>query len=291
LACKYFNNNELNIVKLLLDSGANINFRSNGGWFPLLFAVHNGYMNLVKLLVDNGANINMQNDDGWSSLIAASQESSRHSSFKIVKFLIDNGANVNTQNAGGITALIQASHYSNIYSSLDTVALLVDSGADINLRDSINGETALMQASRESDRYSSFNTVDLLIKRGANINLRNNYGKSALDLCAEALSFKKSDESASNMKTFKLLLSGGANICKIKYGMSFKNIFLQFGAENDIDVDNKNSVACVKCCKNKAVYLIKPCNHVLYCNSCIYDVTNCCLRCNSSVIGHVRLFF
>ena len=107
----------------------------------------------------------------------------------------------------------------------------------------------------------------------------------------KALLFKELNESTSNVETFKLLLNGGANICKIKYDRFFRNIFLAFVVENDIVVDNKNNVTCVKCCNNKAVYLVKPCNHVLYCNSCIYDATKCCLRCNSSVIEHVRLFF
>ena len=46
------------IVKLLLDNGANINAVAWGKWTPLFMAVEKGHTSIVRVLLDGGANIN-----------------------------------------------------------------------------------------------------------------------------------------------------------------------------------------------------------------------------------------
>jgi len=48
------------MVRLLLDSGANIESRAKFGSTPLLYAVHGGHITTVELLLDHGADINVE---------------------------------------------------------------------------------------------------------------------------------------------------------------------------------------------------------------------------------------
>ena len=54
-------NASLDIVRLLVDKGADVNKGMNIGWKPIHFAVKNGNANVVKLLLDRGADINVLN--------------------------------------------------------------------------------------------------------------------------------------------------------------------------------------------------------------------------------------
>ncbi|HEU20473.1 MAG TPA: PDZ domain-containing protein [Deltaproteobacteria bacterium] len=51
------NNASLETVRFLLDKGADVNKGMSNGWTPLLVAVDNGNENIVKLLLDYGANM------------------------------------------------------------------------------------------------------------------------------------------------------------------------------------------------------------------------------------------
>ncbi len=61
------------IVKLLLDYGANINLRNREGNTPLHLAARNGNLSTVKLLLARGANATIVNRDGQTPLALARQ--------------------------------------------------------------------------------------------------------------------------------------------------------------------------------------------------------------------------
>ena len=45
----------LELVKLLIKAGANVNLSDNEGWTPLIAAAHKGHKDVCKALLDNGA--------------------------------------------------------------------------------------------------------------------------------------------------------------------------------------------------------------------------------------------
>jgi hypothetical protein len=59
-ACMAANNNQLEVVKYLVNLGADI-FRNNN--YALVVACEKGYLEIVKYLVESGANIHVHNDE------------------------------------------------------------------------------------------------------------------------------------------------------------------------------------------------------------------------------------
>ena len=89
------NNPEL--VQLLLDFGAKLDI---GTSFPTL--ARDGYLDVVKILVNAGINVNQFDEDGVTPLIWAVKEGHQ----EMVRFLLENGASVNEKD--GRTALYYA---------------------------------------------------------------------------------------------------------------------------------------------------------------------------------------
>ena len=66
------NDVHLEIVKLLVLHGADVNSINKNGESSLIVASVNGHSDIVKLLVKNGADVNIKDKDGNTSLICAS---------------------------------------------------------------------------------------------------------------------------------------------------------------------------------------------------------------------------
>jgi ankyrin repeat protein len=58
----------LEIVTLLIEAGADVNFKNADGSFPLLFALVTGNLRIVKLLIEAGADVNAKDKDGRTPL-------------------------------------------------------------------------------------------------------------------------------------------------------------------------------------------------------------------------------
>ena len=103
-------NNDLEEVKSLIRGGAYINISSDNGTTPLIWAVMNNTESgdIVKLLLDEGADVNAQRvSDGYTALMYAVKlvQSRQEDRAKIVEMLLKAGADVNIQNKRGKTAL------------------------------------------------------------------------------------------------------------------------------------------------------------------------------------------
>ncbi len=78
----------LESVKSLLDKGADVNAKMDGGVTPLMVASVNGNLDVVNLLLDRGADINAKTDKGNSALDFAGYKGSP----EVVKLLKSRGA-------------------------------------------------------------------------------------------------------------------------------------------------------------------------------------------------------
>ena len=71
-------NGHLEIVKLLLEAGADVNSRGIWNFSAALLAVHSEEFDVLKELFNHGADLDSQDTEwGWSPLIRATQRSER----------------------------------------------------------------------------------------------------------------------------------------------------------------------------------------------------------------------
>lgn len=90
---------------------------------------------IIRLLINSGAKLDYKNDDNWTPLMMAARYSNRESTEEVVEILIKSGANLNLKNKAGNTALDLAVKYSNTQSTQKTVEMLINGGADVALND------------------------------------------------------------------------------------------------------------------------------------------------------------
>jgi ankyrin repeat protein len=101
LAC---HNGHYESVKILLDAGAQSEPRlekSKHNKLPLAAASSQGHLDIVKLLIKFGVNINLQEDNGNTALFNAT----KNKKIEIVKYLLSIGADVNIKNSYQRTAI------------------------------------------------------------------------------------------------------------------------------------------------------------------------------------------
>lgn len=80
----------LEVIKLLIDHGANVNAKSKNGWTPLEAAIYTNNKPVVELLISKGARINERDDRGRTILTQAKEK--KEPNKDIIDLLIAHGA-------------------------------------------------------------------------------------------------------------------------------------------------------------------------------------------------------
>jgi hypothetical protein len=108
-------NNKIEIVKKLIEAGADINSKNYNYETPLIIACEKDYEEIVKLLLNKKAKVNLQDKDGDTALKIAVYMKN----LNIIKELLKAGADVNIENKYGQSALMLAQKkYPDIYNVL-----------------------------------------------------------------------------------------------------------------------------------------------------------------------------
>ena len=74
----------VSIAKLLLEKRANVNYRYEEGFAPLMAAAEDGSVEMVKLLLAHGADVNARAKDGKTALAFAAARN-HHDVFELLK--------------------------------------------------------------------------------------------------------------------------------------------------------------------------------------------------------------
>ena len=85
---------DIEIIKLMLANGANINHLNNENWNALrtLCRYYGNNTEAIKLLLDNGADVNQLSNNNWSALMILCRHHGNNT--EAIKLLLDNGASV-----------------------------------------------------------------------------------------------------------------------------------------------------------------------------------------------------
>ncbi len=98
-------NDDVEATKFFAKSGASVvNQKNVGGATALHIAARRGNLEICKILVENGANVNITDNEGWTPLMRAAIAKNS----ELVKFLINNGADPKKMNLIGETVIINS---------------------------------------------------------------------------------------------------------------------------------------------------------------------------------------
>jgi len=109
-------------VLALLDSGADVNGRTSDGSYALNRAAVFNQVEIMRLLLERGANPNVQNSEGDTPLICATKYAGGQAA--TVNALVSAGTNLAVKDKSGMTAL----DYAKAKDQQDAIALLEKSG-------------------------------------------------------------------------------------------------------------------------------------------------------------------
>jgi ankyrin repeat protein len=179
-------------VKVLLDSGADIDLPDPDGVSPLLVAIMNANWDLAKQLIVAGADVNQWDMYGEAPLFTAIGLRSRRDGGRgsidpltetdgmtIVRMLLDRGANPNMQLffrpanlrgstvTRGSTPLIRAATNAD----LEVVNLLLKHGADVNLRMADRQTATMAVLSGRASEKQALELIRILHEAGEDLNV------------------------------------------------------------------------------------------------------------------------
>jgi ankyrin repeat protein len=170
--------NNLEVVELLIDRGADVELAESGGDLtPIHVAASLDRAPMIEILLKNGAN---PDPPGNKTPLHIASEIQKVRSAQV---LLDGGANPNAQTERGKTALIYAVSLGQTpqFGSTGIVTVLLEGGADPNLADE-NGKTVLHYAAAKGKDEA----VRILIAHGASIDLPDKDGNTALHSAARS---------------------------------------------------------------------------------------------------------
>ncbi|MEK6981409.1 MAG: ankyrin repeat domain-containing protein [Candidatus Micrarchaeota archaeon] len=172
----------IDIVKLLLEKGADRTLKAKQDWGPLICAADNGHLELVKFFVERGVyKVDEKDECGQTPLMMACNKNH----LEIIRFLVDHGSNVNEKSNVSKTPLMTAVMGD---ASIPVFELLLSKGANIDAQN-IDGQTALMLAIN----HFRVAHVRFLLSKGADLyKLRDRQNKTASDLTPQESRIKDS---------------------------------------------------------------------------------------------------
>lgn len=198
--------NNVSIVRLFLEMGADINFGLRDGLClpPLNMAIRRQHLEIASFLIKKGADVTVKDANGNTALHLLlplieipTMNSFSQSSFKLAELLLEKGARIDVANEKGMTPLLIAI----VKCEPVLVDLVLSNPVDLNTRSNHKPNlTILHVAVSHPDKIGHqgvvVNSMDYwqrrcsivksLIKKGADVNVQSEDGKTSLHFAAES---------------------------------------------------------------------------------------------------------
>lgn len=113
------------LIQMLINLGANINWVNDFSLTPLHFATVNNKPEIVRMLIEAGSDIHAKESHGLVALHFAVWHSP-----EIVKMLLEYGEDVDVQDDAGYTPL----HWTAYFSKADIATILIEAGANQQIK-------------------------------------------------------------------------------------------------------------------------------------------------------------
>ncbi len=165
LADKLSGKNSFEIVKKLLEHGADVNVTHYGN--TLLFNA-DITPDVAGLLIDKGLDVNRKNSNNETALHSIASSNN----IPLMKFLLSKGADINAKNKYGITPVFRVSN-------IDMLKFMLENGAE---KVGSDGKTLLHYAAA----IGNYDMVKYLIEKGLKVNAENKYEETPLHRAAFA---------------------------------------------------------------------------------------------------------
>jgi ankyrin repeat protein len=202
-----------------------------------LFCIHNNQTNYnIQVLLENGADINFRNSNNDTPLLFCLKHFKKCNSklYNLIDFLIDEGADVNSVDDLSNTPL----HLACAYDDFELIRLLLDSNnIDINAAN-VDNDSPLLIYCRDNQNFNVEN-FNYFVSKGADINVMNDEDENLLT----AISFNCNYEGAVNLfnqENYDInidILNQALEDVKTCYDNIEKNKFIELLIEKGAEVE------------------------------------------------------
>ena len=232
-------NSAMEITKLLLKLGADINLKNDKFETPLQIACSVNLDKVAELLLEHGSQPNVKNaHDSYSPLHHAGQNDNAN----LVKILLQYGADANIKCKDKPTPL----HLAASLKSVHTAQVLLEYGVEVEAID-VSGRTPLASAALNGN----LRMVRLLFKHGGSVHTKDTFGQTPLMLAVESI--YHADTVTDKIAVVKTLLDDGSTVnATDEFGRSplhyadnatreCFDLLLQYGADVNLPDVNKET--------------------------------------------------
>ncbi|CAG8946888.1 unnamed protein product [Penicillium salamii] len=167
------------VIQKALSAGFNLDERNDPGDTALAVAASFSQLEITRLLLDSGADVNsIGTENGYTPLHHGSA-SLAELSLEVVQLLVQHGADVTKASQGAMNGQRTPLHLATYGGNKDVLRFLLEKGARVNAKDK-EGLTALN--SIKSDKKTEI--ARLLLEHGADMDLEDNNGQAPLQKAA-----------------------------------------------------------------------------------------------------------
>lgn len=191
LLCQHYSGRDLiDLIRLLIERGVDVNYRDDNGWNALLFLCQSWYadeslIDLIRLLVDRGIDLKATTKDGWNALLLLSRCYQHENLVHIIRLLMDGGIDLYCGDKEGWNVMLTLCRYYSGEKLIDILRLLIEEGgmrpADCRTN---YGWSPLMALCRYYTRSNLPDVIKLLLEHGEDFNSVAKDGTNALYLLA-----------------------------------------------------------------------------------------------------------